>query len=210
MILEKFVVGPLANNTILLCSETSNMAAVVDPSFGSFEEISKYLKKNSFDLKKILLTHSHYDHIVDAKRFKEHFHAEIYIHKLDSDNLINPGSDGLLGISNLQGVMPDHFLEDGQKFLVGTIVLRVIHTPGHTPGSICFYIPSEKILLSGDTLFKGAFGRLDLPTSEPEKMMDSLKKLSKLPKDTKVISGHGSDTFIGKEEWLEDPKNFFI
>jgi hydroxyacylglutathione hydrolase len=207
MILEKFITGPLQNNTILIGSDKK--VVIVDPSFGSFQLVSDFIEKKHLVLEKILITHSHYDHIAEVKLFKNKFLAKVFIHKLDLKNLENPGSDGILGIGKIEGIKPDGFLEDGDKIKIGDIEIEVIHTPGHTLGSICFYIKKEKILISGDTLFKGAFGRLDLPTSDRSKMLNSLKKLSKLPQDTRVIAGHGQDTTIGKEKWLQNPEKFF-
>ena len=100
-------------------------------------------------------------------------------------------------------------LEDKDKLKVGKVELQVIHTPGHTPGSICLYIPKENVLISGDTLFAGSIGNISFPTSKPKLMWESLKKLSKLTPDTKVLPGHGQSTTIGKEKWLNKAEDYF-
>jgi len=99
-------------------------------------------------------------------------------------------------------------LKEGEIVQVGPLRLEVIHTPGHSPGSVCFYIAAQGILIAGDTLFRGSIGRLDLPTGCAHDMWPSLKKLAKLPPKTRVISGHGPDTEIGKETWLAEAEEF--
>jgi glyoxylase-like metal-dependent hydrolase (beta-lactamase superfamily II) len=107
------------------------------------------------------------------------------------------------------GVDPDDFLEEGKVIQVGKLQVAVIHTPGHSPGSVCLYLREQKILFSGDTLFQGTIGNLHLPTSQPEKMWESLRKLAALPPETHVVPGHGSDTVLAKETWLSHAKEIF-
>jgi glyoxylase-like metal-dependent hydrolase (beta-lactamase superfamily II) len=106
-------------------------------------------------------------------------------------------------------VKADGFLIEGQKLTVGDLDIEVIHTPGHTPGGVCFYLPKEKVLISGDTLFRGTIGNLNFPTSRPDLMWGSLKKLAALPADTKVYPGHGGSTTIGAEKWIGHAKERF-
>jgi hydroxyacylglutathione hydrolase len=195
MLLKKFPSGPLNTNAILIVCTATKKAAVIDPSYGSHIPIFQYVKEHEIELEKILLTHSHWDHIADAKAF----HLPVYVHRLDSQNLERPGSDKVPCFIPIDPVKPKGFFEDGDKIHIGLIEIEVIHTPGHCPGAVCFYIPKEAVLISGDTLFRGAIGTLNLPTADPESMWESLGKLSKLPKDTRVIPGHGSDTTIGNE-----------
>ncbi|HLB52937.1 MAG TPA: MBL fold metallo-hydrolase, partial [Chlamydiales bacterium] len=143
--------------------------------------------------------HSHWDHIVDVMVLKEKTGASLWVHRLDAGNVERPGSDQLPLPFVVSGVKPDHLLEDGDLVQVGNLQLEVIHTPGHSPGSICYYIRDHNLLFSGDTLFFAAIGRTDLPTGSPETIWDSLKKLAELPPETKVIPGHGPETSIGKE-----------
>ncbi len=208
MLLKIFVLGPIDNNSILLTSEKTKESILIDPTLKSFENISKYLKDNNYTLKKILITHSHWDHIAECKQFKDEFNPDVYVHEKDAPNLIKPGSDGLFKSSRIKGVNPDVLLKGGEKITLDNIEIEVIHTPGHSPGGVCYYIPKENLLISGDTLFKGSFGRVDFPTANPEDMIKSLQKLSKLPQNTKVIPGHGSTTTIEKESWLKDPTDF--
>lgn len=207
MIVKVFKVGLLENNTILVGSE--GKAFLVDPADGSSKVCLHYLEKKELSLELILLTHSHWDHIGDVYKIKESTKALVYVHKEDENNLKYPGSDMLPLLSEVKGVAADGYLKDGQKLRVGDVEITVIHTPGHSMGSVCFYIAKEGLLLSGDTLFSGSIGRIDFPSSSPELMWKSLKKLSHLPKETRVIPGHGSETTIGRESWLSDAESYF-
>jgi hydroxyacylglutathione hydrolase len=175
---------------------------VIDPAFGSTEAIFREATKQDLHIEKILLTHSHWDHIADVHLLKAKTGAPIYIHPLDAPNLEEPGRDRVPSILSIPGVKPDFLLHEGDVIHVGHLKIEVIHCPGHTPGGVSYYIPSEKTLISGDTLFKGAMGSLSLPTSEPKKMGPTLKKLGHLPKDVRVIPGHGPDTTIEDEHWI--------
>lgn len=202
MSFQKFPSGPLGTNAILFACPQTKIAAVIDPSSGSAIPILRQAEREGVAIKKILLTHSHWDHIADAHSLIEKTGAEIYVHPLDAGNLEHPGSDGIPLFFPIRGVHPDCTIQDGDRIFVGGIVCEVIHTPGHSPGSVCFFVREQNLLFSGDTLFEGTYGSLQLPTAEPEKMQSSLKKLAQLSPDTQVVPGHGGNTTIGKENWL--------
>src|SRR5205085_3035340 len=134
-------------------------------------EISTYLNQHLLSVKKILLTHSHWDHIADVMPLKEKFHLPVYVHALDAPNLQQPGADGLPCWLTISGVQPDVLLEEGMEVPIGKLMFKVLHTPGHSPGCVCFYESSQHVLFSGDTLFKGTIGNLSFPTSQPSLMM---------------------------------------
>jgi len=202
MILEVFSSGPVETNTYLLgCSKTKR-AAVIDVPFDSAKKWVKYSQKLDLQIEVILLTHSHWDHIAEAALLKEKLQAPVLIHEEDAENLKNPGSDQLPLFFPIKGTQPDAFLQDRQIITVGELKMEVIHTPGHTPGGVCFYLAEQKTLISGDTLFRGTIGNLSFPTARPELMWISLKKLAQLPKDTQVYPGHGEPTSIGNESWI--------
>ncbi|MDE3045459.1 MAG: MBL fold metallo-hydrolase [Verrucomicrobiota bacterium] len=209
MIIEKFSCGPLDTNAVLVGCKATGCAAVIDPSAGSAELILKELEARGLKLEKILLTHSHWDHIADVHSLKKKTGAKVYVHSLDAGNLEQPGSDGIPLFFSIQGETADSFLEEGMAVEVGELSLRVIHSPGHSPGSVCFYLPEQKILFSGDTLFRGSIGNLHLPTAQPLKMWGSLRKLAALPSETRVIPGHGCDTTLGEESWLIRAEELF-
>ena len=199
MLLYKFSSGPLATNAVLFAAVVGGIGAVIDPSPGSAEKILSQAEKDKLKIEKILLTHSHWDHFADAHILKEKTGAFLYVHSLDAKNLEIPGSDGVPLFTPIHPVVPNFFLKEGEIIRVGPLCLEVIHTPGHSPGGVSFYLKNENILFAGDTLFLGGIGRLDLPTGNVDDMKKSLMKLARLPQKTRVISGHGPDTEIGKE-----------
>lgn len=200
--IQAFPSGPLHTNAYLVACQETRQAAVIDPAQYSTEPIRSALDKNNFICTKILLTHSHWDHIADVKELREWTHAPVYVHPEDVPNLENPGADRLPCPIKIVGLKPDHLLEEGQQITVGNLMFKVIHTPGHSIGSVCFYNEAHKILLSGDTLFKGTMGKISFPTSAPKLMKSSLNKLGQLPPDTQVFPGHGDTTTIGAESWI--------
>lgn len=209
MIVDVFPSGPYSTNAYLLVSEKSKEAIIIDPSPQSSGPLLAAIKKRGCHVLGIYLTHSHWDHIADVHRLKEELPLPVYIHPEDAPNLENPGHDRLPLFISLTGVKPDGFLFDGEKCSVGALSFTVIHTPGHSPGGVCFYFPDEKVLMSGDTLFKESIGRLDLPGSDAERMWSSLKKLETLPPETVVYPGHGPKTTIGAEDWLPRAREIF-
>jgi hydroxyacylglutathione hydrolase len=205
MILQPFPSGPFATNAYVIGCPITRKAAIIDPSPGSAPSIISYISEQQLVVEKILLTHSHWDHIADGSILQKHYAIPVYVHPDDAANVQKPGADGLRFWVAIEGLIPKTF-QEGEKISVGNITLEVIHTPGHTPGGVCFYCQEEGVLLSGDTLFKGAMGNLSLPTGQPERMGDSLKKLAALPADTSVFPGHGSATTIGNESWIRSPR----
>ena len=198
-----FPTPPYSTNMYLVYSEKTKEAVIIDPGMGSFDVICDFLKKHSLKAVAIWLTHSHWDHIVDAAKVKNGLSLPIYVHKDDAGNVREPGSDKVaMAIAKFEGIEPDFFISDGDILKVGEFLFKVIHTPGHSPGGVCFYCEAEKLLFSGDTLFQGAIGSISLPTSEPHKMRDSLKILGSYPPYTKVFPGHGPSTTIQEEERL--------
>lgn len=209
MIIQAFPSGPFDTNAYVVACPKTRKAAIIDPAPESFEPIASFLAQEELIVDKLLLTHSHWDHIADTAKFKAAYAMPVYIHELDSENLERPGSDGLPCWIAIEGVKADVFLNEGDSLTVGEIVLQVLCTPGHTPGGVCFYAPQQGILFSGDTLFSGSIGNLSFATARPELMWESLAKLAKLPPETQVFPGHGPATKIGREAWLPDAKRIF-
>jgi hydroxyacylglutathione hydrolase len=207
--IEIFPSGPiLTNSYLIICPETGD-TAVVDPSSGSLSKLAEFIEANNLTPKKILLTHSHWDHIADACAVKEKWAIPLFVHPLDRKNVELPGSDGVPSFIEVKPTHVDGELKEGDSIEVGSLKFRIIHTPGHSPGSICFYSPDQSILISGDTLFQGSIGILSIPGGDPEAMWLSLDKLSILPSATKVFPGHGEPTTIGAESWLPKAKEIF-
>lgn len=210
MFIQAFPSGPLSTNAYVVACTKTGEAAIVDPASNSFPAIEEYLRLKQLTPTKVLLTHSHWDHIADVAKFKEAYHIPVYVHPLDAPNLEHPGADQLPCWIHIPPITPDTLVEEGMSIPVGELTFQVISTPGHSQGSVCYYEPNEHVLLSGDTLFQGTIGNLSFPTSRPALMWSSLEKLSHLPAATIVYPGHGPETTIGKEaQMLTHAKDLF-
>ena len=202
MIVASITTGPFETNAYLISCAKTKAACVIDPALYSHKKLLPLIKKGNLLLKAVYLTHSHIDHIADAYLYQEEG-IPIYVHPLDAENLENPGSDGLPNILGVRGVKYDGLLEEGQHLSLGDLSFQVLHTPGHSPGSLCFYFEKEKTLFTGDLLFRGAYGRTDFPTSSAQNLFRSLARIARLPEECSVLSGHGEKTTIGREKaWI--------
>lgn len=209
MLIETIPSGPFETNAYVFACPKTREAAIIDPAPDSFEKITSYIDSQGLKPVALLLTHSHWDHIADASRVKEKYKIPVFIHALDAPNLETPGEDGLPCWIAIDGVTPTHLIDENTLIDIGDCQFQVIHTPGHTPGGVCFYCRANDILISGDTLFKGTIGNLSFPTARPKLMWPSLDKLAKLPPHTRVYPGHGPATTIGNEKWLPSAKELF-
>lgn len=201
MKIETMVLGDVRTNCYLLINEETKEALVVDPADRA-DVIVRKLIDEGLTLKAILLTHGHGDHILAVGALKKQFGVKVYAAKAEEALLSDTAqnlSKALFGIEVT--VKPDVLLEDGQEFEAAGICLRMLHTPGHTPGGCCYYQAEEKILFSGDTLFCGSIGRTDFPGGSLSQLVRSVKeKLLVLPEDVKVYPGHEEMTTIGHEK----------
>jgi len=200
MIRETFPVGLLQCNCTILGDEVSHEAIVVDPG-DEIPQILQRLARHSLTVKQILITHAHIDHIMGAQRLKEITGAPISYNQRDLPLVAMMDVQATwLGIETPDVRPPDADLSDGQTVQVGGIAGEVLHTPGHTPGSLCLYLPEESLVLAGDTLFAGSVGRTDLPGGNGPQLIHSIHdKLLQLPDRTVVIPGHGPSTSIERE-----------
>ncbi len=200
MIHEVLVVGLLQCNCSVVGDEESREAMVIDPG-DNVEEILVILKRHGLKLKQIVVTHAHIDHVGGAMRLKRATGAPILLNQNDQALLaMLEVQAGWIGLPAPEAVRVDQGLRDGDTVAAGQLSAGVIHTPGHTEGSVCLYFPAEKKLLAGDTLFAGSIGRTDLPGGSFHKIMRSLhEKVLALPDETVVVSGHGPATTIGEE-----------
>jgi len=200
MIRETFPVGPLQCNCTILGDETTREAIVVDPG-DNLPQIVALLKKHALTVKQILVTHAHIDHIAGAQQLKRLTGAPILYNQKDLPLVaMMDVQAGWLGIPTPEVAPPDADLVHGLPFRVGGIEGEIIHTPGHTQGSSCLYLPKESLLLAGDTLFAGSVGRTDLPGGDTRTLIRSIHdRLLPLPDQTLVIPGHGETTSIEVE-----------
>lgn len=200
MILETFPVGPLQCNCTILGDETAGEAIVIDPG----DEVSRIhtrITDLGLRVKQILITHAHIDHVGGALKLKLLTGAPILLNENDLPLLkMMAAQAAWLGLETPETAPPDESLIDGQKVGLASYPAQVIHTPGHTQGSICLHFVPLKMVMAGDTLFSGSIGRTDLPGGNSEQILDSIRaRLLPLPEETRVIPGHGPATTIGAE-----------
>ena len=193
-------VGPLQCNCSILGDELSHEAIVVDPG-AEVARIVAILAEHKLTVKKILITHAHLDHIAGALELKRLTGAPILYNQRDLPLVaIMDQQAAWLGTAIPEVVAPDADLTDGQTFGVTGLGGTVLHTPGHTQGSVCLYLPDNALLLAGDTLFEGSVGRTDLPGGDMPTLLRSIRStLMSLPDETLVLPGHGNPTSIGQE-----------
>jgi len=200
MILEHLAVGLLQCNCLIIGCETTRDALVVDPG-DEADRILKVLNHHGLKLKAILHTHAHLDHVGATHQLQSITGASVALHGEDlflHSNLKMQAE--FLGLPIPTPARIDHFLKDKEEVKVGDLKTQILHTPGHTPGSICFHFPGEKeILLTGDTLFAGSIGRTDLWGGSYEKILHSLRQLMEFKDETEVFPGHGPVTTIATE-----------
>ena len=196
------VVGPIATNVHLVADERSREAIAIDTAIPSLDWIAEELSARRWTLKLIVSTHGHWDHIGDNAAVAQHTGAEIAVHPADRDRLTDP--QPLWAPFDIPPSVPAVDLAEGGIIRFGTVRLEILHTPGHTEGSVCLLVPDQATLLSGDTLFAGGWGRVDLPGGSPEAMADSIARLARLADDIQVLPGHGSSTTIRRERgWMD-------
>ncbi len=191
-----------------MLAKKTKEAAVIDPG-GDVEKILELLKEHDFQVKYLLHTHAHFDHIFGSSQLKEATGAKICLHEKDKwlyENL--PMQCGLFGFSAEKPTAVDHYLNDEEQIKIGELKTQVLHTPGHTPGSLCFNLADkDSVLFAGDTLFHRSIGRTDLWGGSFDDIIDSIRnRLFTLDDSTRVITGHGESTDI----WSEKKENPFL
>jgi glyoxylase-like metal-dependent hydrolase (beta-lactamase superfamily II) len=197
MLIKKISLGVYYTNCYIVSDKIGGEAFIIDPA-GEFEKIDKIINENTFDLKYIILTHGHGDHIGAVEELREKYNCQILINKNDKHML----EDSKMNLTYRMGkkieISPDKTFVDNDILNVGSLKLKFIHTPGHSEGSSCILV--ENILFSGDTLFKNSIGRTDLVGGDRKKIISSIKKkLLILPTDVIVHPGHGESTTINNE-----------
>ncbi len=199
MLVKKVIVGPFQANCYIIADEKGGEGIVIDPG-GDVEVILDSIKSSNLNIIYIIATHAHIDHIAGVEQLKKLTGAKFLLHFLDAPFLEDPK----LNLSSLLQTpstfsSPEKFLQEGEKVKLGKIELEVIHTPGHTPGSISLII--DECVFTGDTLFAGGIGRVDFPGGHFEALQKSIReKIFSLPSDTKVFPGHGPETTVEKEK----------
>lgn len=204
MIVKRLIVGPLEENTYIIGDEATKQAIVIDPG-DEPDRIMDEVNANGLDVKAIICTHAHFDHIGAAGDVKKATGATIILHKEDLETYdLAKDQAAIWGYSVDDLPRPDSYIDEGDEVKVGELSFKVMHTPGHSRGGICLY--GEGIVVTGDTIFQGSVGRTDFPGGSIEKLKESFKRLLELPENTHVLSGHGPETTIGNEK----TGNFFV
>jgi len=194
-------------NCSIFGDEQTREAIVIDPG-DDIDRIVKILAAHGLKVKAIVITHAHIDHIGGARALKRITEAPVYMNRNDAvlARMLDAQA-AWLGVATPESVEIDAPLDDGTTLLLGAAEFHVLHTPGHTPGSVSLWIPSEKKVVAGDTLFLGSIGRTDLPGGDGRQILRSIhEKLLPLPEETTVIPGHGDITTIGREKQF----NYFL
>lgn len=216
IIVQHFVVGLYACNCYILSCEKTSEAMIIDPG-DSYEKLLDYIQKNHLQLKYILLTHAHLDHVMAVNRLRDFTSAKTVMHKADlylSQNIALQSSVLQLPCEDKRGLQIDDFATSSTELNFGRHTLACLHTPGHSPGSCCYHLPDaplhsnvsqsknqrNSIVYSGDTLFAGSIGRTDLWEGDHEQIIDSIQtQLLPLQKETLIFPGHGDSTTIERE-----------
>ena len=196
--------GLLEANCYLVYDEASGEGVIVDPG-GDTAPLRREIEQRGVNIKAILNTHGHFDHSAGNAELAS-FNVPLSIHPDDRDLLAEGGGAAWFGFPEVPTMQPTIELTEGFEYTVGNLRLRVLVTPGHTPGSVCLYIPEENVLLTGDTLFAGGIGRSDLPGGDPRALTASLTRLLTLPPETVIYPGHGPTSTLAHEKrhnpWL--------
>ncbi|MBO4339859.1 MAG: MBL fold metallo-hydrolase [Bacteroidales bacterium] len=198
-----FQFNPLGTNCVVAWESDSSVCTVFDPGMSCGEEVSAlvdFLREHSLTPEAVLLTHGHFDHVWGVSPFLEYFPVPVYMDPADMET-VQRGAQVFRGIGSFKSLRTDFKTVDvPDEVTTGGVTWKVIRTPGHTPGGVCYHCEKSSLLVSGDTLFAGAIGRTDLAGGDYDVLMKSLlERVMTLPEDTDVIPGHGRPTSIGHE-----------
>jgi len=205
-----FPIGMVGSNTYLLYDDKQKDGAIIDPG-GETEPLLQEIKKREIIIRYLLNTHGHFDHIAANAHLQSTFDVPLGIHPADRDLLLEGGGASWFNLAYVPSPRPDIDLTEETVLELGRLRIAVLHTPGHTPGSVCLYVPEENALFTGDTLFADSVGRTDLPGGDARQLTESLHKLLSLPTETTIYPGHGSTTTLGRERrhnpWIKRLEN---
>ena len=203
MTIKLFKSKDIRQNVYLYYDEKSGEGVIIDAGCNEndVDLIKAELDENNINIKAILLTHGHIDHIVTVEELKQLTGAMVYSHEAEKLLLSDPALNLSIETRKVQKITPDKYFKDGDIFAFGETALKVIHTPGHTQGGACYYDEKNRNLFTGDVLFSNSIGRTDLPQGDTAALINGIRtKLMTLPDDTNVFPGHSGTTTIGREK----------
>jgi hydroxyacylglutathione hydrolase len=204
VVIERWTGPPVDTHTYLVADEASGEAWVIDAPLDTAAAVLKRCREKGYTLTRAILTHGHFDHILDAERYQEGgIPLSLGPHDLP---LLRAPQTAMFGLDlPMPQVTIAEELHEGARLKLGETEWEVWHVPGHSPGHVILHSPEEQTVLGGDLLFQGGYGRVDLPGCDPAAMVISLRRLMELPRETRVHPGHGPDTTLGKERvWLRE------
>ena len=198
--IKSMTLGMVATNCYLIINKETKEALLIDPADNALR-ISNVIEENACTLKAILLTHGHFDHIMALNELKKRYNVPVYAHEEEED-VLKQSSLNMSGmIGQIYTTQADIYVKDGEHLKLAGLDIIVLHTPGHTKGGVCYYLPQEGVLFSGDTLFHASVGRTDFPTGSMSQIVRSLRYLTEnLPGETVVYPGHQETTTIACEK----------
>ncbi len=192
--------GIAGTNCYLVVDEQSGDCVLFDAPDHTVAKLLDTVREQKWNLVGLWLTHGHFDHVADHQIVRDAFPGvKVLMHRLDEPKLINPAMRFFQLPFTIPPGKADAYVEDGQTLTLGSLTCRVIHTPGHAPGHVMYYFENDRILVGGDLIIGGAIGRYDLPDSNYEDLAASVRKVMKLPGETKLLPGHGEPTTLGRE-----------
>ncbi|HZK80988.1 MAG TPA: MBL fold metallo-hydrolase [Humisphaera sp.] len=192
--------GIASTNSFMVVDEATNKAVVFDAPDNTVAPLVDEAKKNGWDIIGLWLTHGHFDHVADHAEVTSKFsEAKVLIHRLDEPKLRRPNSSTFRLPFAIAPRGADEFLEDGQELWIGKLQVKVIFTPGHSPGHVMFHFPAEKVLIGGDLIIMGAVGRTDFPDANHDVLNESIRRVMRLPPDTQLLPGHGEASLLADE-----------
>lgn len=192
--------GLASTNCYLIADEQTNKAVLFDAPDHTVAPVLEEARRRGYDVIGLWLTHGHFDHLADhAEVTRAYPDAKVLMHRLDAPKLRDPRA----GMFPLPFVIPprepDELIEDGQQLQIGSLKVEVIHTPGHSPGHVMYYLPEEGVLIGGDLIICGAVGRTDFPDCDENQLIASIRKVMRLPPQTQLLPGHGSPSTLEEE-----------